>query len=176
MIKEEIFDKLETNHSQFISYLDALSEADFEFAFSDKWSAGQQLKHIVLSVKPLAQGFILPRFLLKVIFWQANRPSKSYEALVRKYDEKLQFGGRASGAFLPKVVSFSEKEKLFGTLRAYLKSIKNNLANYTEAELDLMILPHPLLGKITVREMLYFTAHHVTHHQQLTQHYLSQKI
>ena len=99
----------------------------------------------------------------------------SYESLVRKYDEKLRIGGRASGAFLPQVVSFSEKEKLFGTLRSYLKSIKNSLTNYTEVELDLIILPHPLLGKITIREMLYFTAHHVTHHQNLTRHYLSQK-
>ena len=175
MLKEEIFDTLETNHSQFISYLDALSEADFEFAFSDKWSAGQQLKHIVLSVRPLAQGFLVPRFFLKIIFGKANRASISYEGLVQKYDEKLRLGGRASGAFLPKAVSFSEKEKLFGKLRAYLNSIKKSLANYTESDFDLLILPHPLFGKITVREMLYFTTHHVFHHQELTKLYLSQK-
>jgi hypothetical protein len=175
MTKIEIFERLETNHNQFISYLDSLNESDFEYAFSDKWSAGQQLKHIVLSVKPLAQGFLLPRFLLKIIFGKANRPSKTFEALVLKYDEKLKLGGRASASFLPKAVYFSEKEKLFRTLRNYIKSIKNNLANYSEKDFDLMILPHPLLGKITVREMLYFTAHHVVHHQELVKQYLPKK-
>jgi hypothetical protein len=175
MTKTEIFERLETNHNQFISYLESLNESEFEYAFSDKWSAGQQLKHIVLSVKPLAQGFLLPRFLLKIIFGKANRPSKTYEALVLKYDEKLKIGGRASAAFLPKAVNFSEKEKLYLALRNYVKSIKNNLANYSEKDFDLMILPHPLLGKITVREMLYFTAHHVVHHQELVKQYLSNK-
>ena len=175
MTKSEIFERLENNHNQFISYLDSLTESDFEFAFSDKWSAGQQLKHIVLSVKPLAQGFLVPRFFLKIIFGKANRPSMSYEGLVQKYKDKLALGGTATGAFLPKAVSFSEKEKLFGTLNTYLKSIKKSLANYTESDFDLMILPHPLFGKITVREMLFFTAHHVFHHQELTKLYLSQK-
>jgi hypothetical protein len=95
---------------------------------------------------------------------------------VLKYDEKIKLGGRASAAFLPKVVNFSEKDKLYRTLMGYLKTIKNSLENYTEEDFDLMILPHPLLGKITVREMLYFTAHHVVHHEQLIKLYLSQKV
>jgi DinB superfamily len=176
MTKSEILEKLEINHNQFISYLDSLNEEGFEFALPEKWSAGQQLKHIVLSVKPLAQGFVLPRFLLKTIFGKANRPSKTFEGLVLRYDEKIKLGGRASAAFLPKAVIFSEKDKLYRTLIGYLNSIKNSLENYTEEDFDLMILPHPLLGKITVREMLYFTAHHVVHHEQLIKLYLSQKV
>ncbi len=117
MQKEEIFDKLEANHEQFINYLDDLSLEDFEFAWTDKWSAGQQLKHIVLSVRPLAQGFILPRFALKTVFGKANRPSKTFDQLVQRYNEKLQLGGRASGAFLPKPIHFDQKAQLFKTLR-----------------------------------------------------------
>ena len=36
-----------------------------------------------------------------------------------------------------------------------------------EKELDIYILPHPLLGKVTLREMLYVTIHHNEHHLQL---------
>jgi len=32
-----------------------------------------------------------------------------------------------------------------------------------------VLLPHPLLGKVTVREMLYFTIHHVQHHHALVE-------
>jgi uncharacterized damage-inducible protein DinB len=175
MQKEEIFDKLEDNHEQFINYLDNLSQEDFEFAWTDKWSAGQQLKHIVLSVRPLAQGFILPRFALKMVFGKANRPSKTFDQLVQRYNEKLQLGGRATGAFLPKPIHFDQKAQLFKTLRRYLKLVINNLRSYSEQDFDQMILPHPLLGKITVREMLYFTIHHVFHHQGLVKQYLSKK-
>ncbi|QLH34686.1 MAG: DinB family protein [Cyclobacteriaceae bacterium] len=47
------------------------------------------------------------------------------------------------------------------------------LNRFSEAELDLYILPHPLLGKLTLREMIYFTCYHVQHHQELTTKNLS---
>jgi hypothetical protein len=176
MTKAEIFEKLDTNHEQFIDLINALNKEDFEYAWADKWSAGQQLKHIVLSVRPLAQGFFLPRFALKLIFGKSNRPSKTYEGLVLKYNEKLQMGGQASSPFTPKSVAYSHKEELIRTLRRYLKSVESHLRNYTEDDLEVMILPHPLLGKVTVREMLYFTIHHVYHHQELVKEYLSKKV
>jgi hypothetical protein len=33
-----------------------------------------------------------------------------------------------------------------------------------EAKLDNFIAPHPLLGKITLRELCYFTIYHTQHH------------
>ena len=38
------------------------------------------------------------------------------------------------------------------------------LANWNEKALDRHCLPHPVLGKLTVREMLFFTLYHNTHH------------
>ena len=35
-----------------------------------------------------------------------------------------------------------------------------------EEDLDNYILPHPLIGKTTIREMLYFTIYHVQHHHK----------
>ena len=37
------------------------------------------------------------------------------------------------------------------------------------ADLDAVLLPHPLLGKLTVREMLFFTVYHVQHHRALVE-------
>ncbi|CAN5267722.1 hypothetical protein BH11BAC6_BH11BAC6_08480 [soil metagenome] len=37
---------------------------------------------------------------------------------------------------------------------------------YKETALDIYILPHPLLGKLTLREMLYFNILHGEHHRQ----------
>ena len=38
------------------------------------------------------------------------------------------------------------------------------LGNWSEKDLDKYKLPHPLLGKLTVREMLFFTIYHNEHH------------
>jgi hypothetical protein len=36
--------------------------------------------------------------------------------------------------------------------------------SWREADLDRYRLPHPLLGKLTLREMLFFTLYHNYHH------------
>jgi DinB superfamily len=173
MTKEQIINKLKSNHQEFLNYIDTLSETQFNFAPAEKWTAGQQLEHIMLSVKPLAQGFILPKFMLKIIFGTANRPSKTYDELVAKYKSKLESGGRASGAFIPKPVGFDAKNRISGKIQKFVNSICNQISSYSEHDLDRLIIPHPLLGKLTVREMLYFTIYHVDHHKQLTQRNLT---
>jgi hypothetical protein len=40
------------------------------------------------------------------------------------------------------------------------------LKKFSEDDLDSIRLPHPLLGKLTVREMLYFAVYHVGHHHR----------
>ena len=173
MSKEQIIENLKSNHLDFLSYIDGLTESQYNFAPTDKWTAGQQLEHIMLSVKPLAQGFLLPKFMIKLIFGKANRPSKTYDELVAKYKSKLEAGGRASGAFIPKPVGFDAKNRISGKIQKFVNSICNQISSYSEHDLDRLIIPHPLLGKLTVREMLYFTAYHVVHHKELTQRNLT---
>ena len=38
---------------------------------------------------------------------------------------------------------------------------------FTENELDTLSIPHPLLGSISLREMLYNAIYHVEHHQKI---------
>jgi hypothetical protein len=33
-----------------------------------------------------------------------------------------------------------------------------------EEDLDIYLIPHPIIGKITLREFLYFTIYHIEHH------------
>jgi hypothetical protein len=45
------------------------------------------------------------------------------------------------------------------------------IGQWSEKNLDAYLLPHPLLGKITVREMLFFTTFHTDHHLNIMQKY-----
>jgi hypothetical protein len=48
------------------------------------------------------------------------------------------------------------------------------LQKWPENDLDKYRLPHPLLGKLTLREMLFFTLYHNRHHMNNVQRRLDQ--
>lgn len=54
-----------------------------------------------------------------------------------------------------------------------MRTLSVRVDSWTEQDLDTVLLPHPLLGKLTVREMLYFTIYHAQHHQMLVDRDLS---
>ncbi|MEO7529762.1 MAG: DinB family protein [Sediminibacterium sp.] len=158
---------LKKNHTLFINQIEALSDEDLCFAPDGKWSAVQQLDHIVRSISPVNMAMGLPKFILKWKFGVANRPSKTFEALVEKYKIKLSEGGRASGRFIPPPITAKRKSILIRRVNQLVKNLVHKTENHSEEGLDKFILPHPLLGKLTLREMLYFTAYHVEHHSEL---------
>ena len=159
---------MKANHDAFIEMLMGLSDDDFELTPNGKWSAGQQLDHIVRSVKPLVNALRLPNFGLKIIVGKANRPSRSYDELISKYQSKLAEGGQATGSFVPKPVVLRQKEGLITTLENLVRKLCRQIDGYSEEQMDHLILPHPLLGKLTLREMMYFTFYHVKHHHTIT--------
>jgi len=168
MTKQEIAAGLIRNHETFTTLIGSLSDEEFMFAPDNKWTSGQQLEHIYRSVLPLKFALGLPKWLLKAYFGKANRPSRDYDGLVARYKMKLEGGYQAGSRFLPQPIELSSKEKLVSKLKKTVKSLVKKLDNYSEKQLDVMIAPHPLLGKLTLREMMYFTIYHVEHHQILT--------
>ncbi|MEO9887706.1 MAG: DinB family protein [Balneola sp.] len=129
-----------------------------------KWSTGQQLDHLIKSVKPLTTGMGLPKFLLKIRFGTRNRPERTFEELVAKYHKKLKEGGQASPAFIPPKISIKQKDQLLAIYEKEKINLVKVLQKWSEKQLSTNIAPHPLLGKCTVRELLYFTIYHNFHH------------
>ncbi len=168
MDRQEIIQHLTTNHQSFVDYMLNLSDNEFLHHPPGKWSSGQQLDHIYRSVKPVTMAFGLPDFFLRLAFGKPNRPGRTYDELVKKYHTKLQAGGAASGRFIPKPVSVSDRLTLAKSLILNVGKLCFLVDKCKEEELDRLLLPHPLLGKLTLREMLYFTIYHVEHHLAIT--------
>jgi hypothetical protein len=91
--------------------------------------------------------------------------------LVARYQEKLAGGGRAAGAFVPPSLAADAREALSQALLHEVEALCSRLERMDEKQLDAYLLPHPLLGKLTLREMLYFTIYHVEHHQRIVAGY-----
>ena len=165
--KAEMAAALEEKVNAFNNYVADMNKEKFEAMPDGKWSSGQNLDHLIRSIKPLQPAYSLPKFILRIIFGKANRPSKSYDELVLKYKTKLAAGGRASGPFIPPVILFEQKDMLIKKYDLHKQKLIRKIAKQTEEDLDQYILPHPLLGKLTLREMLFFTIHHNEHHLEL---------
>jgi hypothetical protein len=76
---------------------------------------------------------------------------------------------------LPETVSPEQRAALCITLAALVQELCLRLGNFTEEDLDSYCLPHPLLGNLTMREMLYNAIYHVQHHQEQAVGYLKCK-
>ena len=167
MNRSEIINQLQSSHEDFTSTISSLTEKQFNFHKEGKWNAGQTLDHLYRSVSTLTMAMMLPRFAFSMLFGKANRPSRSYDEVVAKYKRKLDEGGKAHGRYLPTKVSFSNQEKTESALQKSVNSLCRKVEGYSEKQLDTYIIPHPLLGKLTVREMMYFTIYHSQHHKNI---------
>lgn len=165
MNQSEIIQRLQSEYNAFTDFIASLSETALYQAQPGKWNAAQQLRHVYICLRPIKIATSLPRFLPLLLFGSAKKASSSYHALVEAYQEKLRRGGKAPFMYVPGNAK-GDVEKLIQALKDLVNSLCGRVASYDEAALDHIVLPHPLLGKLTMRELLYFAIYHVGHHHQ----------
>ena len=168
MNKEEIVDQIQIKYDEFIEYLNELSQDDFDYSFEGKWSAGKQLEHIVICVEPLVQVYGLPKSFIEQNFGIIKRTNRSYQELKNEYLQKLNEGGKAPSQFVPEKESIVDKASLIESLKTMIGNLNSKINEFEEVELESLLIPHPLLRKITLKEMLYNAIYHVEHHQKQT--------
>jgi len=164
MTSSEITTSLRNNHASFVHLIGQLNGEQLKRSHPHQWNPAQQLEHIYLSVRPVLLAFQLPRFIPRLLFGTAKQKSRDYDTLVRDYQAKLQQGGKSPSTYVPAITVNSVKRLL--QLEKAIDQLCHIIDRLTEEELDHYLLPHPLLGKLTMREMLYFTIYHVTHHHR----------
>lgn len=167
-IKEELI----RQHQAFTTYVDELSVDHFLATPNKKWSAGQQLAHIFMSVHPVAK-LVANKAVMREKFGTLDRESRSYENLVSDYLKVLAGGAKAGPRFTPEETPLSEKASLIDGITSDIASIIEQLEDYSEEEIEQLVIPHPVMGPFTLREMLMFTIYHVQHHLKSIQENLS---
>lgn len=165
--KKFIEQQLVTNTEAFIRFVVAQTEHQFVNTPNGKWSVGQNVEHLIRSLAPVNQALLLPGFVLRILFGKPNRKPRTYQELVDRYHQKLAAGGRASGRFVPPSIVWNDRDKKIATLNHEKEKMIARLGSWSESKLDTCLLPHPLLGKLTLREMLFFSVYHIEHHKKL---------
>jgi hypothetical protein len=166
MNKTEIISAAENIFSQLSQTCNGIDEVAFFRRPGEKWSVAENVQHLIISTNTSSLAWYLPLFLVRWIGGTPNRNSRTFDELKDKYYKKLSEGGRASSRFVPKPVEIKYgKQKLMKNWNtATSKFIKTLTKNRSEKDLDNYLVKHPLLGRITLRELGYFTIFHTEHH------------
>ncbi|MEO0527793.1 MAG: DinB family protein [Bacteroidota bacterium] len=170
--KREISATLFKNYNGFITYIDTLTPEEYGYAYQEKWNAGQQLAHLVLCIKALLYVFKWDKVEIEQKFGLSKKTSRTYETLKRLYRDKLKEGGKAPDRYVPGTTFYEQKTVLTATLTEMLADLCSRIDTFTEKELDSLCIPHPVLGNLSMREMLYNTMYHAEHHHGLVHTYL----
>ncbi len=166
MTKQEIIEASDKTFFLLTDYCSSISDADFYKSLEGKWSVAENIDHLILSTNTTSLAYWLPKFIVRLLAGKPNRTSRTFEELQTKYYNKLADGGRASSRFVPKPKEITYvKQKLLNnwttSTTKYLQALKKNRS---EDDLDAYLVKHPLLGRITLRELCYFTIFHTQHH------------
>lgn len=131
-----------------------------------KWSIAENFDHITRGAAAVSSGLKMNKMMIRAL-GKPNRPSRTFEGLVERYKEKLATGAGAGikGPFTPDGSQDYHKEEMLKNWEMVKgKLVDRTNKRWSEKDLDGYLMPHPLLGKLLVREMLFFTIFHTEHH------------
>lgn len=166
--KQNILVATEAAFNELLDWLDEQVDEKFEFTEGEgKWSVAQHVDHLVRSTKPLNMGLGLPKPALRLLFGKPKHPERSYDKLVSYYESQLDGGAVATGRYVPGEFNRKDRKPLTHALMNERNKLLDNIGQWKEEQLSSYQLPHPLIGKITVREMLFFTIYHMNYHTQI---------
>jgi hypothetical protein len=167
MDKSIIIKSIDENVIKFNEFVKILSKDEFEINLNNKWSAGQDLVHLIKVLKIVNIGFTLPKPILRIMYGTHKNNNRSFEQLQQMYKSALEGGAKAPTIYIPKAVTYNDKDNLIQKHASLNKSFIDKLNNHTQYELDSYRLPHPILGKISLGELAIFTSFHTSHHFEL---------
>lgn len=163
MEKQALITVFVRNHQMAVQYINNLTSEAFCYRYMDKWTAGQHLEHILLTIMPFPKVLQSKAF-VRDTFGLPDHEPWDFQTVLHHY---AQTSLKAPEAYLPKgAVLYHQKTEIIAGIEQHLSSISALLDHYSEDELDSLVLPHPLLGKLSIREMFFLMSYHPLHHQQ----------
>ena len=166
MEKQEIIELLERKYRDLYTFLEQQATDKWEQVPDGKWTTGQHILHLIQSAYYLNKGLSYPKFVLRYKFGKSNRTPRGYDAIIKRYNERLE--GVKGITFGPsknmRVPTLEERSELIDQLKTHENKLKKIVLKWKDTHLDNLLLPHPLMGRMPVREIIMWSAYHVEHH------------
>ncbi len=158
-------------HAEIVPFLGSIPTPAFFAPQGASWSPAWHVRHLTKANLPVARALRLPKLVPRLLFGTAKEPSRSFEKLREDYRARLAAGGQA-GRYAPSDKPLPPDLEAWRQeiVADYGRSVNDWISasqRWSEKDLDRIRMPHPLLGKLTVREMLFFTLYHSAHHMAI---------
>jgi hypothetical protein len=165
MNKFDLSQQISEAYTLFTSDVKNLAYADANLCINHKWSVNQNIDHINLSLTQLNKYFLLPKGRIQSVFGRSNKTEVTMAAFILKLKQTLKTGVKSTLTFTP---NFSPKntQDLILQGQQIINEMVKALMLWTDEDLDTYNCPHPVLGNVSAREMLYFSSYHIKHHNK----------
>jgi hypothetical protein len=165
--KTTIINSLKNSVENFNELISNLNKEEFEININNKWSAGQDLVHLIKVLQILNVGYLIPKPLLGIIYGNNKKEQRSFEHLQALYKKAIENGAKSPSLYIPKPVLFEDKSSLIKKHQLLHEKFIERINKHSDIELDNYSLPHPILGKVSLSELAIFTSFHTIHHFEL---------
>lgn len=163
--KERIFEGLQESFHIVDQSISSLAPGECRVGFAGKWNTAEQLEHLQLSNEAVLKALHLPKTQLRQMFGELGRAGQNFNELKARYLQVLQEKAiKAPPKFQPQSVTtetLNEAQQAWNELAVGFSEVA---AQWGEEELDTYVIPHPAMGNLSVREMLFFIIFHNAHH------------
>lgn len=167
--RDEITTEFQNLYEQSVLFWEAFDTATFVTPYGTAWSPADHIRHLNRSMRALTRGLSLSKWKLWLRFGRTRRPSRTFVEVRDTYLNGLPgFSGRPN-PYPPRPVEMTNgaqawRGEVMLEHKAAVQNLLRAIAQWNERSLNRYQLPHPLLGKLTVREMLFFVLYHNWHH------------
>lgn len=172
MNKQILIAEIKSATQKAVDWYTDIPADEFFTRHGESWSPSDNVDHLVRAMTPLTYAVRFPKLGLRLMFGKVDRPLRNYDEMCKIYEDAIRKGAVASGRFLPNQQVPADTTKAKAALVNQLNKLGNDIAdtlnkNWQESALDMYLLPHPILGKLTVREMMFFTIYHALRHARV---------
>ncbi|GAB2589076.1 DinB family protein [Spirosoma areae] len=159
--------RLLTDSEVFVKAVNHLTDEQFRYQPDGKWSVAEVMQHLYLSARPVARLMSGTREVLKQ-WGKPDGPARTYEEMAAIYQKVLGTGVKAPATMSPRPEDVQvAKNEVIERFTSVYQALVVAVDNWPEDELTQYVIPHPALGKLSVREMLHFVSIHTQHHLRL---------
>jgi hypothetical protein len=168
--KPEIIAGFTTKWTEITELVNRTDSTNFTYKSAPEvWSVAEEFDHVIKVAAAVSSSLKVSPFILKWKFGKPNRPIRTYDQMLHKFTTALaSIGGKAvaPSGFTATEGKIFDKEDMLKHWDSTLLKFDQRIHKWSDKNLDKVLLPHPLLGKMMVREFLYFTHIHTEHHRK----------
>ena len=173
MNKSELHQLIDNKFGELSTWIKAQPRNEFAIQkVPNKWSNGEHLEHLRKTTRAINKGLKLPKLMLRFKFGKLKREEYSYDYLIENYLTQLKAQKvKAPASVSPGKIENSDLDRILAWFDQEKNALKKNVNHFSEAQLGKYVLPHPFIGKLSIREFTYFCCLHTEHHLDLMKKY-----